>query len=391
MKILWICEKPLDVSVDHVTWTEMVHQLQHRKHEVLLATGFRRTKPDFKLGESIHYLPSIKKPILRYISFCIALFFFVGFQLMVRRPDIMIVHPYTVLPLLPFGIFRKMRLIRTRFLLDIRTIPVEMEGITGLWKVKEFNISIHMVKYLFDGISVITPFMSDVIRDQYKFKKRDIGIWTSAASLEKFLPDDYDVQDIRQMKNEMNLKDKFIIIYHGIMSRNRGLQQAVEAIRIVTKSHQDIVLLFLGDGAAKHELRNMVEYYGLENHVRFQGSVPHDLVPKYLMLADIGILPFPDLLWWRVSSPIKLMEYLAMGKPVLVTDIEAHRDVLLDNPVAFFMKDSQPANIAKAIMEAYGKRYNFTELSHIARKVVEDQYTWEHQSKCFEKYLASII
>jgi glycosyltransferase involved in cell wall biosynthesis len=159
---------------------------------------------------------------------------------------------------------------------------------------------------------------------------------------------------------------------------------------IISKSHDDIVLLFVGQGKARIMLEKLVEKLGLHEQVLITGPVNYEDIPNYLAFANVGILPFPPLLWWRVSSPIKLMEYLAMAKPVIVTDIEAHRDVLRDCPAGTFITSNKPEEIAQGILKVY-RSHKLHVFEKKGRELVRRKYTWDIQVSHLEKYLRSII
>jgi len=56
--------------------------------------------------------------------------------------------------------------------------------------------------------------------------------------------------------------------------------------------------------------------------------ISHEQIADYINLADICIVPLLRIFWWEISSPLKLMEYLAMEKPIVVSDIKTHLDVI---------------------------------------------------------------
>jgi glycosyltransferase involved in cell wall biosynthesis len=105
----------------------------------------------------------------------------------------------------------------------------------------------------------------------------------------------------------------------------------------------------------------------------------------------VGILPFQDWHGWNVSSPIKLFEYLACGKPVVVTDIPAHRNVLKDAEFAFWARQSSPEHIAGAIRQAYERRKDFGHMASNARQFVMGEYTWERQAEKLKLFCDSLL
>ncbi len=81
---------------------------------------------------------------------------------------------------------------------------------------------------------------------------------------------------------------------------------------------------------------------------------------KEIAKADCGIYPLPDRPEWNVSSPLKVFEYMACGKPIILTPIPAHKDVLGDEGFVIWTKSDKAVDIAEAIMYAMDNRELFT-------------------------------
>jgi glycosyltransferase involved in cell wall biosynthesis len=391
LRILWVINKYLDISSDRITWLETARKLENLGHSVILLTGYKKEKPDFGLKGGIRYVPSISIKILGLLTSNVSLFVYTGYYLITEMPDFLIVHPINCLTVLPFTIIRKLKLIKTRFVLDVRTIPVECFGFSGKMKEILFDLSVLCSRYLFDGITVITPFMKKVLSEKYDLGKNNLNIWTSGASPELFDPSQVDPKDIEILRKKMNLKNRFAVMYHGVLTPTRGLKESIKAIKLLVNKKYNIVLLLIGDGIAKAELETLANSLDLQGHVIIKGTVPYQEVPLYIALADVGILPFPNILWWRVSSPIKLMEYLAMEKPVIVTDIEAHRNVLISNNSGFFIASHDPETIAQGILRAYQSRKHLKTMGQRGRKIVQEEYTWEKQALKLDNFLRSFF
>ena len=389
MRILWVAGKYLDVSVDRITWIEMTKQLERLGHGVRLVSAFRRTKNRFDLDGRVTYLPSIKMRILGYLSFNVSLFVYLGYYLVMRRPDVLVVTPLVSLTVAFYAMMKKLRIIRTRFVLDVRTIPVEYTGVSGRIKKAIFGADILFSKYLFDGMTVITPFMKEVLGETYGLQDHRLGVWASGTNLERFDPGRLDGENVEALRKRLHLEDKFVVMYHGVLSPSRGLRQTVEAMHSIVERYPDIALLFVGGGTDRAVLERMVHDFGLQDRVIFEGEVSHEAIPSYIALADVGILPFPRISWWRVSSPIKLMEYLAMGKPVIVTEIEAHRDVLGSNGFGIFIPSEKPEDVAQGILEAYARRKDLKDVVQEGRQLIRDRYTWNQQAVQLADYLKS--
>ena len=391
MTVLWIVDKYLDVSVDHATWTETAKCLIRSGHEVFLLAG-RRTeaKPQYGLGGRIQYLSPWKIKKAAFILFHLQLCFRLARGMIRMKPDVLLYHPFACVTVLPYLLLAKMKCIRTRCVLDVRTLPVEFSGWTATLMERLFDFSLALSKNLGGGLTVITPFMREVLCARHRLDPGKIGVWTSGASPELFSPEKVDAAEKRRMKRHLGIDRQFVLIYHGVMSHNRGLQNALKAVALLKQGGFNVLMLLVGEGFAKKMLQELAVQHRIEDRVRFEGPVPIERVPVYISLADAGLLPFPNLLWWRVSSPIKLMEYLAMGKPVIATDIEAHRNVLKDCKAGFLAASDQPETLAEAVRKAFFERANLRDRGRGGRTLVLGRYTWEAQTAELERYLRSI-
>ncbi len=65
------------------------------------------------------------------------------------------------------------------------------------------------------------------------------------------------------------------------------------------------------------------EALGVDDQVQFRGFVPYEHVADEIAQADVCICPLPDRLEWNVSSPLKVFEYMACAKPMILTPIPA--------------------------------------------------------------------
>ena len=171
------------------------------------------------------------------------------------------------------------------------------------------------------------------------------------------------------------------------MSKHRGVEEVVRAI----VSHKDqlpnFILRILGGGPGFDRIRRIVAEAKAEQTIILQGAVPAERVPDYLSKAHAFISPLPDHPWWRVSSPLKLFEYLATGKPLILTDTSPHRDIVpRDTPGIIWLPNLQPDTIVSAIAGLIDN-YDSLRQNRQARLTIARQYTWTAQGKNFFEFL----
>lgn len=318
--------------------------------------------------------------------------FFLAFRDIVGGTDVIMTDFDTVFAMVPFGILSKIGLLRTKFIMDIRSMRVDIFGLRRRVIDRLYDLAVLYVKHFFDGITVITDLYRDDICRRHRIDPGTVGVWSSAVDVDEFDPGAVNTDEVEDLRRKYELNGKVVVIYHGVLSLNRGLSQAVKAFAALReKGIEDVVFILLGDGDGAVTLRRLVKDLSLQEAVRVLNPVRHDEVPVYVMLADAGILPFPDIRWWNMSSPLKLMEYLAMGKRVILTDIAAHRAAVSDNPCAYFAASSSVAALEAAIRKCCEEARGSKGVCEAARKLALDEYTWELQARRLKQYLDSVV
>ena len=112
------------------------------------------------------------------------------------------------------------------------------------------------------------------------------------------------------IRDRFGLQGKNIIGFVGNLYRWRGPDLLIEIISRLAH-RQDVVFLLVGDGDEWKEFRNQLSSLNLEDSVVLAGQVDHDILPQYLAVMDLALLP--DAAFY--GSPLKLFEYMATGIP----------------------------------------------------------------------------
>lgn len=386
MNILWIAQKDLHHDLDISTWVEMSKALTKRNHCVTLIT-FKTTRAKYSHQISnliLREITVINRYPLVAITFHLQVLIFCLFWLFKIRPDVIITHPMTAYFLLPARLTAKVFRLHTKFILDIRTLPVRSKTISEKIKNMVNYSSIKFANCCFHGIAVITPALKRIIVDQFHVNSHKIGIWMSGVNIEFFQPQNQNSQSNQQSK------DHFRVMYHGVLAENRGLIETIQAMSSVKEIFPQIELFILGKGLAYRQLVELVEQLKLRANVHFHDSVDYSQIPDYIAQTDVGIIPLPDKLCWQVSSPLKLFEYLAMARPVIVSPIEAHTSILGDCPAAIFLKSHSAKDISESIIAVYKMRDQLDQLGWEGRKFVMKNFTWDHQAFQLEKFAVSL-
>jgi glycosyltransferase involved in cell wall biosynthesis len=225
--------------------------------------------------------------------------------------------------------------------------------------------------------------LGSTLQPKLKRLQQKIGHFETGVNFEIFNPGKSSI-----IRDSLKLNNHFVVIYHGVLSPNRGLQNTIKAIAICKRHIPNIIFMMVGSGAGENELINLTKELRLQKNVLFTGAVPFEKVPNYIISADVGIIPLPAIDWWNVSSPIKLKEYLAMQLPVIVTDIPAHRFVVEKTGGATLIRNHEPQTIAKAIREFYQNRKTCFPMK--TRKELFDIISYHSQALKFTEHVSKL-
>jgi glycosyltransferase involved in cell wall biosynthesis len=144
-----------------------------------------------------------------------------------------------------------------------------------------------------------------------------------------------------------------LIAYLGTLDRMRSLDRVVDALAIVRKTNPQARLLFIGDSTTRgdaEELQAYADRIGLNEAVHITGWLPTNQAWALLTGADAAISFVPRSEIFDVSSPTKLLEYLALGIPCVGNDNPDQAQVLSLSG-AGWLTDSTPEALAQALSE----------------------------------------
>jgi glycosyltransferase involved in cell wall biosynthesis len=146
--------------------------------------------------------------------------------------------------------------------------------------------------------------------------------------------------------------DKFVMMYHGTLTRVYGLELAVEAFSLAHANMPGAELWILGSGTEEGTLADLARKLGIPSKVKLLGRVPSTDIPKWLSRCDAGILPMRRDVFLEFAFPNKLPEFIIMGKPVLMSKLKTICHYFSDQSLAYF-EPSDPADLARQMILLY--------------------------------------
>ena len=152
----------------------------------------------------------------------------------------------------------------------------------------------------------------------------------------------------RWPQNRASEGETFEIVTHGTILERFGIQVLVDALPEILRSVPRARVTVFGEGEYRAALEAQVRRAGLDDRVTFGGWVPLDDLPETLSRFDVG---YVGMLCDNMLSN-KLMEYVAVGLPVVAARWSTYEHYFGDDEVAYFEAGS-PASLARAMIDVY--------------------------------------
>lgn len=224
-------------------------------------------------------------------------------------------------------------------------------------------------------ISVITPELAL----KYKLPKNKTFVIPNGVNV-AFFRNKCNELSRREIRKKFGIEENTILIgYVGALEKWIDFAPVLSAIKILCNS-SNFKLMVVGGGSKLKTLMNLVSNLGLRKCVTFTGTVRYKDIPKYIYAFDIGIAPFKVNEITDTIIPIKLLEYLACGRPVIITPLRSVVNAFKDN-VIYAQSSIEYLNALKILSdEDTRKRYG-----NKGKHIVTQYYDWQ---KILKRYLS---
>jgi glycosyltransferase involved in cell wall biosynthesis len=391
LKILWVCWSRILDSKSHLSGSERIERVSYLSlegHQVYLVGGYFE-KQKFQENSNLHLIsiPLKHFPALSPILYGLVLFFFMPFFVAKIRPNFII----TDVSATPFMIWKPFlsKFLKFKAILDIRGTPVETER-RHLVQFS-FNMAIAVAKMFFDGMTIVTPMMKDELSRVFGICSEWIAVLPNGISND-FINYEYNVTRLKKLKAELGLEGKFVVIYHGSFRSNGGLFESIEAVNLLKKDYPDIVLFLLGNSTPQviQALKKAIEVNNLKSNIILHGPVDFHDVPAFIALSDVGLVSLPNIPAWRYQQPLKMLEYMSLGKAIIAVDSPAHRCAAGDNNYIMYVSNPNPKEFAEKIIFSYKNREKLVTWGAQGRIIITEKYVWKKVNEDFVKFLMSL-
>ena len=197
----------------------------------------------------------------------------------------------------------------------------------------------------------------------------DVVVVRSAPDLARFNPVEPD-QDLRRGA-------QYLLAYLGVMGPQDGVEYALRAVKLLRDqfARRDFHCIFMGSGDAFGELVSLSAALGLDDIVEFTGRVPDEFVQRCLSTADVCLSPDPMNPLNNLSTMNKVVEYMAMGRPIVSFDL--HEARVSAGAAADYVEPNDERAFAEAVCHLLDDLPRRRAMGDLGRRRVEEQLSWE--------------
>ncbi len=172
----------------------------------------------------------------------------------------------------------------------------------------------------------------------------------------------------------------YLFAYIGIMAIQDGVDYIVNSINYLvnTLNFKDFIVYLIGSGDDVPRLKNMVEENKLEDFIIFTGRIPDEPAIEILSTADICLSPDPFNPLNDSSTMNKVMEYMALGKPIVSFDLKEAKYSARE--AAIYVKNNDIAAFAEGILTLLKDPLLSSQMGEAGKKRINEKLCWQRQT-----------
>lgn len=188
-----------------------------------------------------------------------------------------------------------------------------------------------------------------------------------------------------------DLAGRIVIGFIGYFTFYEGVDDLVRAFPRVLDRFSQARLLLVGSGESEPVLRAEVRQLGIGAQVIFAGAVPHDEIGRYYSVCDLLTYPRISSRTTELTTPLKPLEAMAMGKAVVASDVGGLRELVRHGDNGVLSPPSDPERLGGALAALAADPALRARLGANARRFVCEERRWERVARIYEEIYARLL
>jgi glycosyltransferase involved in cell wall biosynthesis len=173
---------------------------------------------------------------------------------------------------------------------------------------------------------------------------------------------------------------RYLVGYVGVMGKQEGIDYLLRAVRhiVLELGRTDVHFGLVGAGTSLEEMKALARQLGVADHVTFTGRVPDGEMLAMLNTADVCVNPDIANELNDKSTMNKIMEYMALGKPIVQFDLAEGR--YSAQRASVYAQKNDAVDLAAKIVELLDDPARRAEMGKYGRSRVENELEWRHEA-----------
>ena len=314
--------------------------------------------------------------LIIYLAFTFS--YSIGQLLLGSRADVVYyVSPYP-LSVLSFPAILFAKVVRSRVFLDVADLWPELILEIGGFRTPLADMVVKLMSRLVSALSdCITPTTKSILDRllQLGLSRSKLEIVELAVDTEYFRPQPAKLLDDR-------LRNRFVAEYSGIIHPKYDFPSLIEAAKIIGQKNARVLILIRGYGEWLPYVKRSTK--SMENVLVLDKLEKADKVLDFLNAAQVLLCPMRDLKVWRCEVPSKILEYFAVGKPVVCSGLGETEIIMKEHMPGIIVRPGDPEALAKAILRIAGSREFYDASAKNARELAVKRFSLSKLSRRIE-------
>jgi len=182
-------------------------------------------------------------------------------------------------------------------------------------------------------------------------------------------------------REELKKGKRFLVAYLGVMAPQDGVDYLLRAIDIVVNRYKrsDIIFSLIGSGDSINDLKRLRKELSLDDSVVFTGRVPDEALFSYLGTSDVCVAPDPKNPLNDKSTMNKILEYMAMAKPIVSFDLKESR--YSAGAAALYAAPNDVRDFADKIIELLDDPAKRDRMGKAGYERLKGELSWDYNKK----------
>ncbi len=180
-----------------------------------------------------------------------------------------------------------------------------------------------------------------------------------------------------EVRARYGFEDAVVIGFVGWFVAWHRLDILINEFARLAATEPRLRLLLVGEGPLATELAAQAQSLSVSDRVIFAGSVPHDATPSHIAAMDVCVVPHSN----AFRSPIKLFEYMAVGRAVVAPRTEPIEMVLQHGENGLLFSPENAADLGAQLARLIGEPRERERLGEAARRSVVERHTWRRNAE----------